>query len=153
MKSENYSDDGAKAASPLWMIVDDNEDILLLMREIAAQFSDAEIVCFNSPRAALAAFEIAPENFELVITDFEMPEMNGVELRRRFHKISPSVKILLVTGSGLVSEESAAHEGFCGLLHKPFPFASLQRALEAAGISGKRKNAGAENFSAVLMPA
>ena len=43
-------------------------------------------------------------------------------------------KILLVTGSGLVSEESAAHEGFCGLLHKPFPFAALQCALAAAGM-------------------
>jgi len=79
-----------------WMIVDDNQDVLLLMSEIAAQFSDAEIVCFNSPRAALAAFEAAPENFELVITDFEMPGMNGVELRRRFHAISPVVKILVM---------------------------------------------------------
>jgi CheY-like chemotaxis protein len=121
-------------ATPRWMIVDDNEEILLLMRDIAAQFSDAEIECFNSPHAALAAFGAAPENFELVITDFEMPGMNGVELCRRLRAISSAAKILLATGSGLVSEEAAAHEGFCGLLHKPFPFASLQRALAAAGL-------------------
>jgi hypothetical protein len=60
--------------------------------------------------------------------------MNGVELRRRFHAISPTTKILLATGSGLVSEEAAANEGFCGLLHKPFPFAVLQGVLENIGL-------------------
>ena len=116
------------------MIVDDNEEILSLMREIAARFSDADIVCFNSPQAALAAFEAAPENFELVITDFEMPGMNGVELCHRLLAISPMAKILLATGSGMVTAEAAEGEGFCGLLHKPFPFTSLERALAAAGV-------------------
>lgn len=128
-------------ATPRWMIVDDNEEILLLMRDIAAQFSDAEIECFNSPHAALAAFGAAPENFELVITDFEMPGMNGVELCRRLRAISSAAKILLATGSGLVSEEAAAHEGFCGLLHKPFPFEVLQRALANIGVGRKFENA------------
>lgn len=122
------------AARPCWMIVDDNEDILLLMRDIAAQFSDAEIECFNSPQAALAAFGAAPEKFELVITDFEMPGMNGVQLCHRLLAISPEAKILLATGSGLVSEEAATNEGFCGLLHKPFPFPVLQRVLESIGL-------------------
>jgi CheY-like chemotaxis protein len=131
MKNE---DARRQPATPRWMIVDDNEEILLLMRDIAAQFSDTEIECFNSPHAALAGFRAAPENFELVITDFEMPGMNGVELCHRLRAILPSVKILLTTGSGLVGAEAAANEGFCGLLHKPFPFASLQRALAAAGL-------------------
>jgi two-component system cell cycle sensor histidine kinase/response regulator CckA len=122
------------ASRPCWMIVDDNVEILSLMREIVTQFSDAEIVCFNSPRAALAAFEAAPDSFELVITDFEMPGMNGVELCHRLLAISPTAKVLLATGSGMVTEEAAAGEGFCGLLHKPFPFAALQRALAAAGL-------------------
>src|SRR5271170_5994387 len=122
------------ASRTRWMIVDDNDEILSLMREITAQFSDTEIVCFNSPQDALAAFEAAPENFELVITDFEMPGMNGVELCRRLRAISPSAKILLATGSGMFSEEAAANEGFCGLLHKPFPFAVLQNILESLGV-------------------
>ena len=151
MKSENYSDESAKTARPLWMIVDDNEDILWLMREMAASFSNAEIVCFNSPQAALAAFKSEPESFELVITDFEMPEMNGVELCHRLRAILPTVKILLATGSGVISEEAARDEGFCGLLHKPFPFASLQRALAAAGmLKGVAEN-NSKQFAALTM--
>jgi DNA-binding NtrC family response regulator len=135
------------------MIVDDNEDILSLMREIAARFSNAEIVCFKFPQDALAAFEAAPESFELVITDFEMPGMNGVELRRHFHAVSPTTKILLATGSGLVSEETAAHEGFCGLLQKPFMFGALRRVLEAVGVLGNQKDARTANYLAVLTSA
>lgn len=130
-----------RQTTPRWMIVDDNEEILSLMCEIIARFSDGEIACFNSPQAALAAFEAAPENFELVITDFEMPGMNGVKFCHRLLAISPAVKILLATGSGLVSEEAAANEGFCGLLHKPFPFAVLQRVLEKIGVGKISKNA------------
>jgi CheY-like chemotaxis protein len=148
MKNDNGR---GRQATPRWMIVDDNEEILLLMRDIAAQFSDAEIVCFNSPHAALAAFGAAPENFELVITDFEMPGMNGVELCHRLRAILPSVKILLTTGSGLVSAETAANEGFCGLLHKPFPFASLQRALAAAGLLEIQAENNSKKIAALTM--
>ena len=141
------------AARPRWMIVDDNEEILMLMRDIAARFGDAEIDCFNSPHHALAAFEAAPEHFELVITDFEMPGMNGVELCHRLRAISPATIILLMTGSGMIGEASAAHEGFCGLLRKPFPFETLQRVLESAGVFGNHKSEGKDIFSAALTSA
>jgi CheY-like chemotaxis protein len=153
MKNKNHSDRGARAGRPRWMIVDDNEDVLSLMCEIMAHVRDAEIVCFNSPQSALAAFEAAPESFQLVITDFEMPGMNGVELCHRLRAISPATIILLMTGSGMIGEASAAHEGFCGLLRKPFPFETLQRVLESAGVFGNHKSEGKDIFSAALTSA
>lgn len=126
---------------PRWMLVDDNEDILFVMREIVSQFTEAQIECFNSPIAALAAFEAAPESFELVITDFEMPGMTGVEFCHRLLAIAPATKIFLATGSGLVSDEGAAREGFSGLLQKPFPFAVLQSVLENVGLGNSSRAA------------
>jgi hypothetical protein len=49
------------------------------------------------------------------------------------HELSPAQKVLLSTGSEILTDEQAAQNGFCGLLHKPFLLASLQRALAAAG--------------------
>jgi len=117
---------------PRWMVVDDNQDILMLIRDIVARFSDVDIECFNSPQDALAAFEAEPEAFDFVITDLEMPGMSGIELSRRLRALSPSLRILLSTGSELLSDEEAAQKGFCGLLRKPFPLAALQNALEPA---------------------
>ena len=123
------------ASRPCCMIVDDNEDVLLLMREIVAEFIDADVRCFHSPQAALAKFGAAPEAVGFVITDLEMPGMRGLELGERLWKLSPSLKILLATGSEILTDGEAARKGFCGLLHKPFPFAALRRVLQAAGLS------------------
>jgi len=124
---------------PRWMIVDDNPDILSLIQGIVARFSDVDIECFNSPEAALAAFKSEPAAFEFVITDLEMPEMNGIELCRRLRGLAPSLKILVSTGSEIISDEEAVEKGFCGLLRKPFPYAALQRALEPASLKYSAK--------------
>ncbi len=130
------------ASGSRWMIVDDNKDILALMRAVVGRLSDAELECFDSPQAALAAFTAAPERFQLVLTDLEMPGMNGIELCRLMRELSPSLKILLATGSGIVSADAAAQMGFRGLLHKPFPLSALRNALKSAGIFEKCEQAG-----------
>ena len=117
-----------------WMIVDDNKDVLSLMRGVVAKFVDADVQCFNSPHAALATFAAAPEAVDFVITDLEMPSMSGIELGERLRKLSPSLKVMLSTGSEIITDGEAAKKGFCGLLRKPFPFAALRNALVAAGI-------------------
>ena len=117
---------------PRWMVVDDDRDILSLIRDIVARFGNVDVECFNSPQDALAAFEAEPGAFEFVITDLEMPGMTGIELSRHLRALSPSLRILLSTGSEILSDEEAAQKGFCGLLRKPFPLAALQNALEPA---------------------
>jgi DNA-binding NarL/FixJ family response regulator len=57
--------------------------------------------------------------------------MDGVELSRQMFRLAPAIKILLVTGSGSISNETAGREGFCGLLQKPFPITALHAALDA----------------------
>ena len=116
-----------------WMLVDDNEDILLMLSAMIENLTDAEIECYNSPQEALAAFTAAPEKYELVITDFEMPNMDGVELCHRMRAISPAQKVFLATGSGFFTEE-ARRVGFSAQLNKPFPLAKLRAALAEAGL-------------------
>jgi CheY-like chemotaxis protein len=122
------------ASRPRWMIVDDNKDVLSLMHGIVAEIVDADIQCFHSPHTALATFAAAPETVDFVITDLEMPGMSGIELGDRLRKLSPALKVLLSTGSNILTDGEAAQKGFCGLLRKPFPFAALRNALAAAGI-------------------
>ncbi|HWD20425.1 MAG TPA: response regulator [Verrucomicrobiae bacterium] len=118
---------------PRWMIVDDNDDILVSMRMAATRLSVAEIECFSSGRAALAAFTSAPHAYELVITDFDMPGMNGLELCQSLRALSPAVKVVVATGSGEFTDASAARGGFCAVLRKPFPPAALEEAIATSG--------------------
>jgi CheY-like chemotaxis protein len=139
------------ARRPRWMIVDDNQDILAWMRELLAKLVDADIQCFDSPHAALATFAAAPDAVDFVITDLEMPDMSGIELGDRLRKLSPSLKVLLATGSEILTNREAAQKGFCGLLHKPFPFASLERALAAAGLLQDASENNSKPFAALTM--
>jgi DNA-binding NtrC family response regulator len=114
MKNEN----GAR-----WMVVDNDVDSL----DTVAR--DAEICSFPSPWQALDAIIAAPETFQLVVTDLEMPGMNGIDFRRQVQLVVPAMKVLLTTGSGLFTEESAREIGFCGLLCKPFSIGALKETL------------------------
>lgn len=114
---------------PRWMLVDDNEDILMMVSLMLEALTGATIERYNNPQAALAAFTAAPEQYELVITDFEMPEMNGLQLCQRLLAIAPAQKIFLATGSGYFTAAAARRAGFSALLNKPFPMSTLQAAL------------------------
>jgi CheY-like chemotaxis protein len=114
------------------MLVDDNEDVLILMSAMLENLAGAPVECFNLPHAALAAFKNAPDKYELVITDFEMPGLDGVELCRQMRAISPGQKIFLATGSGFFTDAAARHAGFSALLNKPFPLSALKAALAEA---------------------
>jgi CheY-like chemotaxis protein len=147
----NLTIEAEPASRPRWMIVDDNQDILSLMRDIIARCVDADIHCFHSPHMALATFVAAPEAFDFVITDLEMPGMSGLELGRQLRKISPSLKVLLATGSEILTDDEAVQKGFCGLLRKPFPLLALRRALEAAGALKISPGNNSKSFAALTM--
>lgn len=117
--------------APRWMVVDDDTEALEVVARLLAAVSDAEICSFPSPWQALDAFAAAPDSFHLVVTDFEMPGMNGVDFRRHLQAVAPTAKVLLTTGSGMFTEESARQSGFCGLLLKPFSLGALKQTLES----------------------
>jgi two-component system cell cycle sensor histidine kinase/response regulator CckA len=127
MKTEKSTHPGDKR----WMLVDDDEGALVFMRTVVAKLGVYQTECFTCAEDALTAFKAAPESYELVITDFQMDGMDGVELSRRLYAIAPKIKILLMTGSHLFNDEVAAREGFSGFLKKPFHPTTLQRVLEA----------------------
>src|SRR5262245_34975562 len=126
------------ATSARWMVVDDNVDTLNAITRVLAVVTNAQIFPFASPWQALDAIAAAPEKFDLVITDLEMPGMNGLDFRRQVQALSPTTKVLLTTGSGEFTQETAREKGFCGLLCKPFSIDALQQTL--ANIPAPRTN-------------
>lgn len=114
------------------MVVDSDQQILETIATLLRSFSNAEICLFRRAMDALKAFISAPESFHLVITDFDLPGMNGVDFRRHLHALAPAMKVFLITGSSLFTEEGALRNGFCGLLRKPFTLPALKYALEYA---------------------
>jgi len=69
-------------------------------------------------------------NVDLVITDYRMPGMNGVEFVRELRRILPSVPVLMLTGDITVEIEPSL--GVFELINKPVAGKELDRIVKAA---------------------
>jgi DNA-binding response OmpR family regulator len=71
----------------------------------------------------------APGVIHLLLTDFSLPDRNGLELARRFRQLHPQAGIIMVSGS-VVEPEGKAHglEHFA-VMDKPFRFNELLRVV------------------------
>lgn len=83
-------------SAPSLLLVDDNDDVreitALLLRDNGYAVSEAA-----SGRAALAALDADP-SIEVLIVDFSMPEMSGIELLERARAKRPEIKAVFITG-------------------------------------------------------
>jgi DNA-binding NtrC family response regulator len=81
------------------LFVDDHEVLARLSCEIL-EMQGYRAVCAYSAADALAKFE--REKFDILVTDFRMDDMNGVELARKIHARDPEMPVIIVTGYGPV---------------------------------------------------
>ena len=79
------------------LFVDDHEVLARLSCEILEMQGYRAVSAFNAADA-LEKFE--RERFDLMVTDFRMEGMNGLELARKVHDKHPGVPVIIVTGYG-----------------------------------------------------
>jgi len=77
------------------LFVDDHEVLARLSCEII-EMQGYRAVCAFSGAEALKILE--QENFDLLVTDFRMEGMNGLELARKVHERKPELPVIIVTG-------------------------------------------------------
>ena len=107
------------------LYVDDEESLAILGKEMLSHLGYTVIPCSQS-EAALDLFQAEPGRFNLIITDYTMPHMTGVELARRIIEIRPDIPIILATGfSAMVTPEKARTVGIRELVMKPISIKDL----------------------------
>ncbi|HJN46725.1 MAG: hypothetical protein CL477_17925 [Acidobacteria bacterium] len=78
------------------VIVDDEEIILTALDTLLEFETDYHTVSFTSPVAALA--HIRKHELDLVVSDYLMPEMNGIDFLGEVRQLKPDVPRIVVTG-------------------------------------------------------
>jgi len=64
-------------------------------------------------------------NYDLLLSDIVMPEMDGIELAQRCNEISPSTKVMFITGFAAVTLKASREQPNAKVLSKPFHLRDL----------------------------
>jgi len=105
------------------LVVDDDP----LLRDVETELLRLQgfkvLEAANAAKALRLAREAAA--IHLLITDFSMPEINGLELTHRFRAVHPKTPVLMVSGSlPLIHHKADGLDRF-EILEKPFEFKEL----------------------------
>ncbi len=114
------------------LFVDDEMSIVLSMCKILEQLG-YEVVTTTSALGALELFKAKPDDFDLVLTDFTMPAMTGLELSKRLIEIKADITIVMCTGfSAGLTEEMVKNAGIREIVMKPMIASELAEAVGKA---------------------
>jgi CheY-like chemotaxis protein len=123
------------------IIKSDNEHILFIDDETAFMEMAVEmlkklgyrVTAFSESLAALKAFKASPMDFDLVLSDIEMPCMTGLELAKELCVIRNDIPVILCTGfSDRITEQKVEEIKIKAFLMKPFILSDLSKTIRKA---------------------
>ncbi|WP_163338902.1 ATP-binding protein [Desulfopila sp. IMCC35008] len=124
------------------LLVDD--DVMLSqITQLTLEQLGYKVTSQNSSVDAVQLFRNTAQDYDLVLTDYDMPKLTGLELTDRLREIRRDIPIVLYTGfSEMVDEELAQSRGINGFAYKPVPRSHMARLIRTALHTEKNKITG-----------
>lgn len=111
------------------LLLDDDSTIRERSEEWLAELGFEPVGYGDAPQA-LAAALAAPDDFAVLLTDLDMPALQGDEIARQLRAVHPSLPVIFCSGS--LRLEAAARAARAVALSKPFDRADLAQAIRTA---------------------
>jgi len=114
------------------LLVDDEKEFIdTLAERMSTRGMDVETT--TSPKAALELVE--KENFDAVVLDLQMPEMDGLEALKILKEKKPDIQVILLTGHATVEKGIEAMKlGALDLVEKPADLSVLMKKIQKAQV-------------------
>jgi len=111
------------------LVVDDEEMLLTIYKEMF-KILGCTALTTNNPVIAVKLLENNPA-IDLLCTDLNMPDMDGLQLAERCHAIRPEIPVILCSGLAMdFDEETLQRTGIKKVLAKPITLQGLEQALK-----------------------
>ncbi|WP_288154816.1 hybrid sensor histidine kinase/response regulator [Phocaeicola sartorii] len=122
------------------VIAIDNDEVLLLM--LKEMYAQEGIHCDTCTNTAELMEMIRRKEYSLLLTDLNMPEINGFELLELLRSSnvgnSKNIPVVVTTASGSCSKEELMGRGFSDCLLKPFSISELMEVSDKCAMKGNR---------------
>ncbi|WP_296676648.1 cell cycle two-component system response regulator CpdR [Novosphingobium sp.] len=119
------------------ILLAEDEEAMRTYLARALQNAGYEVIAVDRGTAALPLLEMG--DFDLLLSDIVMPEMDGIELAQRCAEISPRTKVMFITGFAAVTLKASREAPQAKVLSKPFHLRDL--VLEVERIFGQQAHA------------
>lgn len=126
---QDHGQNGAAAAVRQQVIIVDDESSITLTLALLLRAAGHEVQTANSGAAALRLAQTFPP--DVLITDFSMPGMNGLELAAQLSRSFPGCRLIVFTGRSDFDAPSELRVPAYKLLFKPVPPDVFLRLLKA----------------------
>ena len=112
------------------LIVDDDQTVLYMLEHSLSRLgTDYDIRTARDSTEALQ--QVEKQSFDLVVADYMMPKITGVDLATAIHKISPDTQVVLMTAYGTSRlRDTSKMVGIEGYLDKPFTIDEIHRVIQ-----------------------
>lgn len=115
---------------PSVIFVDDDPHIRQAISQTFA-LEELPVACFEDAASALE--QISPEYEGVVLCDYNMPGMDGLEMMERIRNVDEAIPVVILTGQGDISTAvSAMQQGAYDFIEKPFDHEELIELLRHA---------------------
>lgn len=112
------------------LLVDDEEEFIDLLSE---RLETREMDVSKTTSALDAIDKVKDENYDAIILDLKMPEMDGIEALQKIININPDMQIIILTGHASVDKGIKAMKlGAMDFVEKPVKMEDLVRKIEKA---------------------
>ncbi len=128
-KSDSKSSSQITQGTGRVLVVDDEEVVLQVVQERLKR-AGYQVVTRSLGDAAYRLIQNNPEDFDLVITDYNMLGMNGLILTSEIKKLRPDLPVFLYTGNiTILDPELCRRMGVNEVINKPIDFAHLTQLM------------------------
>ena len=110
------------------ILLAEDEEAMRVYLERALVNAGYEVVAVDRGTAAVPLLEA--QEFDLLLSDIVMPEMDGIELAQHCAEVSPQTKVMFITGFAAVSLRASREQPHAKVLSKPFHLRDLVLEVE-----------------------
>jgi len=101
------------------MVVDDEREILKMIEAALAKSNFKTVKSYHSPMDAVRAYD--GKNFDVVLLDIMMPEMDGIDTLNKLKEKNPHIKVIMMTAYSTLDRVLKSHKiGADHYILKPF---------------------------------
>jgi CheY-like chemotaxis protein/two-component sensor histidine kinase len=121
-------EDPPQRGSERILLVDDEPALMEMATSILERLG-YKVTGQTDSVTALEVFRSSPDEFDLVITDYTMPNLTGMDLAKEVRRIRPDIRIMLCTGFSEKITPDHMKELGVGLLMKPYGMREISEAI------------------------